>query len=564
MLKQDLEQLIAAWLDMRLTEEQSQQLQQELLVSAEARETFRRFSALDSAIRRLAGDEDQSVDAPIVVKAIQSEAFAIAPTISSRVWGSSVAMKAAALTCGVLLVSAIAYWLGRLDSTGTMPVASKAVATTIKEQTISGHATLRRTAGVQWSPRAKAYREGDVLPGGKFEFETGVVEIDFFCGATVVVEGPAALDLENDWSARLLLGRLRAAVPPAAQGFVVKAADSEIVDLGTEFALQVSSDGVRVKVVDGEVKLRGGDHDGLHLFAGEGRSLKGAEVKADVFAGLSTIGDVQRRRDAEQKSRFNAWTAWSRDFRKDERLIAYFAMAELTDRDVPNLAPTGNEFDGRMVGPVNKSDGRFGSQGNGLGFYRSGSRVRARIDGEFKAFTFASWVRIDGLDHHYNALFMGDGYEDGEPHWQIRQDGRLMFSVMVNDNPPPGSRVDNHGNIHHIYFTEPIWDRSMKGQWIHLASVYDPVNRMVTQYLNGQEIAAEAIEPRFYIQRLRIGASEIGNWGQPFRNSPSFSVRNLNGVIDEMAIFKSALDADEVKVLYKKSVPSSFPSELND
>ena len=28
---------------------------------------------------------------------------------------------------------------------------------------------------------------------------------------------------------------------------------------------------------------------------------------------------------------------------------------------------------------------------------------------------------------------MSDGYETGELHWQIRNDGRLMFSVMVDD-----------------------------------------------------------------------------------------------------------------------------------
>lgn len=46
-----------------------------------------------------------------------------------------------------------------------------------------------------------------------------------------------------------------------------------------------------------------------------------------------------------------------------------------------------------------------------------------------------------------------------------------------------------------------------------------------------------------------------GNWGQPFRKSPGFAVRNLNGAIDELAIFDDALSAEEIQTLYENGKP---------
>ena len=119
------------------------------------------------------------------------------------------------------------------------------------------------------------------------------MEIDFFCGATLIVEGPAELTIESDWSVGVAKGRLRATVPPAARGFVVKAAGSEIIDLGTEFAVEVGDGNAQVEVIDGEVKLRGGEFNNRHLTTGERQLLKGIEMQTGPSDGLSTkINDL--------------------------------------------------------------------------------------------------------------------------------------------------------------------------------------------------------------------------------------------------------------------------------
>ena len=209
-------------------------------------------------------------------------------------------------------------------------------------------------------------------------------------------------------------------------------------------------------------------------------------------------------------------------------------------------------------------EGRFGSESAGLEFDRPGARVRTLIEGEFQAFTFTCWAKIDSLDHRYNALFMGDSYQTGEPHWQIQDDGRLMFSVMVDDTQDishfdrTDQRIVKMAGLHRVYYSEPFWDISKSGQWFHIAAVYDPVGRRVVQYVNGNEIGREEITDEFHIDTLRIGPAEIGNWGQPFRKTPWFAVRNLNGTIDELAIFNAVLTSREIQTLYEQGKPLGY------
>lgn len=560
---QKFEQLVSAWLDGRISEFESQQLQELLRESANARKGFVKLTRLDAALRRLA--EGEVLSAPryspvLLARPTSQHTRGEIWNFGSNTWGYI------ALSVGLICLSVwAAYEMGKSRITETN-VASKNLGSEIEldagiEKTISGYATLGRTAGVRWPEGDRVHREGNVLPSGLFQFEEGVAEIDFFCGATLVVEGPARLVLESDWSARLVAGRVRAKVPPAAEGFVLKVAGSEVVDLGTEFALDVGAGYAHVKVIDGEVKLRGGAYDGNHLTAGQHCSLLGEENEGGQvsFEGLSTIGDVGRLRQDEQAKLFRQWKETSEILRSDDRVIAYYPIADsFSGRSISNRSKTGADRDASFVGPVSTGDSRFGEQLSAVGFDRPGSRLRTRIDGEFSKFTFACWARIDSLDNLYNALFMADGYENGEPHWQIRRDGRIMFSVMVDDRPGTGPGVSPSRRLHRIYFTDPILDDSNLGQWIHLAVTFDPNNRQVVHYVNGEEVSRHDIKPQFFIQRLRIGASEIGNWGQPLRNTPGFAVRNLNGLIDEMIIFDAALDEEEIFSLYENGKPLGY------
>lgn len=555
--------LIIQLLDETISDDDFERLQNSLETDPRVRKEYLSAIGLGETLREIASSEADRDSAPD---------SRLAPTIVAR---SGSRMAGWRLTTGqvsmavavLMLVSGTAYWFGQRNIPSAQPrmVVDDNPGGETSEYLIAGHATLRRGVDVRWSDESTSYVEGDVLPNGTLSFTEGIAEIDFFCGATLIVEGPASLEVESDWSVRVFEGRLRASVPPAARGFVVKAADSEIIDLGTEFALSVGRDDARIEVLDGEVEIRGGHFDGDRLVTGDRQLLKGESERPDAFAGLSTVGDLRRRRDDAVAERLADWRTHFDRLRKDARLLAYYPIVEFdAERVIGNASSSGSLRDANLVGPVNRVPGRFGEVSTALAFDRPGARLRTRIDGEFKAFSFACWVKIDSLKNVYNALFMADGYEDGEPHWQIRDDGRLMFSVMIDDSQKRlvHNRVDHRlvedAGLHRVYYTEPFWDVSKSGQWFHLAAVYDPVARRVRQYVNGKAISDEPIVDAFHTTVLRIGPAEIGNWGQPFRETPWFAVRNLDGSIDEMAIFGTALTADEIRDLSQRGKPLGY------
>lgn len=561
--------LIFQAIDQTISADDFARLQDAIEQSDEVRTEYLRAIGLCESLSEIAADERDSEGGTKSVNSHASSEFTPASQQTSRRLTATHWVRMVAAATAIMIVGSAAFWFGHRDGSRRQEEFAGGGEITDTnpepESVIAGHATLRRSVDVRWTEELNSYREGDVLPAGMLQFDQGVAEIDFFCGATLIVEGPATLDVDSDWQVRVANGRLRANVPPAARGFMVMAAGSTIIDLGTEFALDVGAETAHVEVIDGEVELRGGEHDGSLLTTGQKRWLKGVDGGDGRLSGLSTIGDVSRLRDTAQAARFAQWKNHSQELRADDRLIAYYPILESqSGRRVPNQSTTGSGRDGQTVGLVNRVAGRFGTKTAGFEFDRPGSRVRVRIDGEFQAFTFACWVKIDSLEHRYNALFMGDGYENGEPHWQIRDDGRLMFSVMVDDSQD--IRVSNtfdekkvrDAGLHRVYFTEPFWDVSKSGQWFHIAAVYDPAGRQVVQYVNGEELSRQEIVDKFHISTLRIGPAEIGNWGQPFRKTPWFAVRNLNGAIDELAIFNAALTSDEMQNLYEQGSPLGY------
>lgn len=431
-----------------------------------------------------------------------------------------------------------------------------------QEATLTGHGILRQSVDVVWPAGQPPRRAGSLLQPGELSFDAGVAVLDFFSGATLVVAGPARLEIVSDWAVTVHQGRLEATVPLTARGFVIKAADTEIIDLGTRFALEVSSNKAQVAVLDGEIMLRGNGFSDNRLLTGDQAAIGSEPLEPDFVSAIPRLTETDNRGVTEIRKRFEQAVQLVKGLADDPRLIAcYSALEDSHARRLANLAITGLASDAQLIGPVEIVPGRFPNLSNGLNFGRPGSRGRVNIAGSFTAYTFACWTKIDSLRHTYNALFLADGYENGEPHWQIRHDGRLMFSVMVDDSREVSYPRGPHrpplrdAGFHRVYFSEPFWDASMNGRWLHLAVVYDPTARQVTQYLDGREVCREEIPDEYFIADLRIGAAEIGNWGQPFRKTPDFAVRNLDGVIDEMIIFNAALPAAEIHNLYQRGSP---------
>ncbi len=93
-------------------------------------------------------------------------------------------------------------------------------------------ARVSATANCLWAEGSAASRDGAHLrPGQAVKLTSGLAEIAFACGAKVILEGPANLEIESAKTAILHSGRLCADVPDDLEGFKIRTAVAEILSL---------------------------------------------------------------------------------------------------------------------------------------------------------------------------------------------------------------------------------------------------------------------------------------------------------------------------------------------
>jgi hypothetical protein len=113
-------------------------------------------------------------------------------------------------------------------------------------------------AGTTTAAAGDVPRLGSTLIAGRqVQLIEGYARLTFVNGVEVIVEAPARVTLESATRVLLDRGRLTAKVPDRAHGFAVGTGVVEIVDLGTEFGVNVTPAGdVDVPVFTGKVQAR--------------------------------------------------------------------------------------------------------------------------------------------------------------------------------------------------------------------------------------------------------------------------------------------------------------------
>ena len=390
---------------------------------------------------------------------------------------------------------------------------------------------------------------GDILMPGAIHLAGGLARIEFFSGATVLLEGDAELEIVSAWAAKFGKGKIRVSVPPPAEGFRISTPGMELIDIGTEFAVNLDDNGAaEVHVFEGEVEAYPEGKPMTLLTEGKSLGADGVSIGPARPADFVNASQLDEMANSKSRDRFQEWKTFSEDLRNDRRLIAYYTFEEAGSwsRIVENLsAPDGKLRSGAAVG-AKRTQGRWPSK-DALEFKGPGDRVRLDLGNEnYDAITMAAWVRVDGLDRKYNALLLTDDYDAGEPHWQIYEDGSLMFSVTYPDG--------KGGNRNQIYHSPSVFNLSNQRNWHHIAVTYDCGSGLVTQFLDGREISREKSPFHSGGRTVTFGTSEIGNWGLPSKGH-LFPIRNLNGRIDEFAIFGEVLSPSEIQELHAAGNP---------
>ncbi len=107
---------------------------------------------------------------------------------------------------------------------------------------------------------------GSQLSAGTLRLKSGDIDLQFDCGATLKLKGPAVLRLKSAMHAVLESGRVECEVPEQAIGFRIEATDYSVIDLGTRFELESNDDRRWVRVLEGKVDIqpRSGDKHRLN------------------------------------------------------------------------------------------------------------------------------------------------------------------------------------------------------------------------------------------------------------------------------------------------------------
>jgi hypothetical protein len=475
-------------------------------------------------------------------------------TISPTNLGWRAAFVAAAALCASMLVL-IVWQSNRSGIPSNTASSMESIANAVDEQQSSGFAILSGETESEWGG-GNSLALGGVVPPGELHLRNGIAQFELFSGVTLVVEGDAKFSILSPMLVSVASGKVRARVPTPAHGFRMLTGAGEVVDLGTEFAVNVSPEQAEVHVLEGEIEWHPTGLPSRRLTQGEAtlvNSQGDASMNFDPTAFVGTE-EVQRRIRQSQSIRRDAWIDYSHSLASDPRLIAHyrFSSQAVAERLLPNVAMAGDPFasEGAVVAAAPVQN-RWGDLSSALDFSPAGSRVRVHVPGEHRNLTLVTWVRINSLDRWYNSLFLTDGHDQGEPHWQIMDDGRLFFSVKKNDvwDATKGEKDK------HIFFSPPFWNASMSGRWLMLATVYNGDEHEVVHYLNGEVLSREPIPDEFLVSNIRIGEASLCNWGLPERDQPKFAIRNLNGSMDEFLMYSEPLSTKEIRKLYEASEP---------
>jgi hypothetical protein len=229
-MNKPLEDLIDDYLSGLLDEPGLRELEERLLADAEARRLFVRTCRLHTDLHLEARARQASARALSRIDQLTAEPRGGVRPVRWLI----------AAACLVLAVGA-GWWVVKH---GGGPAAAQGPAV----------GWLVNAQNCRWSEGEPA---GDMHAGTVLKLERGLAEVRFQCGARVVLEGPATLELLSGKSARLQHGRLTARVPEPAVGFEVVSPGGKVIDLGTEFGIAVDEDGAaEVRVFEGKVEAR--------------------------------------------------------------------------------------------------------------------------------------------------------------------------------------------------------------------------------------------------------------------------------------------------------------------
>ena len=498
---------------------------------AELNEVLRTNGDARVAMARLLVDEQALIgqlrdESIVAILDEHSEASAPAKKTSERPavgWLMPLAAAAA------VMVTGLAWWFW--PRAGEPIAAESGSGSPVSSQV----AVVTQVVDAQWED--EGFQTNDRVPMGRFSLKAGLVRLQFLSGATVVIEGPAELELTSDHGAEVSSGLVTAKVPPVAEGFTLTTAGWRAVDRGTVFGIDARSpERTEVHVIEGKVDMHHGTDAAVRstLTTGQTARLtaKALVEQAAATAQFPREADVIDRAARASQSQLEAWKLRSDALAADPSLVLYLDF-EATDAErgiIRNRAPgAGPRSDATVIGGE-WTQGRWPGKG-AVAFQRVGDLIRTSLGTRLDAATFIVSLRIEPESPLTQTILLTPDVGPGQLYWLIaghEKPNRGNGAVFI--------KTDDQRRDLRFSSGRPI-KRAVLGQWHTFAVVHDPANRRVRHYLDGALVKENPLDDA---HPLKLRQLVIGNWG--FTTQP----RNLSGRMDELAVYNRALSDAEI------------------
>ena len=381
--------------------------------------------------------------------------------------------------------------------------------------------------------------KGNRIGAGNFQLRQGVLELLFGNGAVVILQAPVQFQTDTDNHILVSQGRMTVRCEtPESKGFSVETPSGVAIDLGTEFAVDVSPSGK--------------SDDEFHVFSGKVL----LRPKADVYPGKLPLKEGQASRldhltatpagiDVDYQRFIRGFLGDSDDYQKEVMAldpVSYFPMTPNQDgRTVPNAV---QNQPSAMV-RNNNADHMFWASGFNGGTSLNMDGVHSgtyAIAEDFPKATgdetsVVAWVYAESRSRWGS---IAKNWQHGADH--VRR-GQFHFGLHL-DTGALGAQINDNDNVEQTVMENiplPLF------RWQHVAMVVEETHLRI--FRNGEQVAAQpcnGLNGNPKIKPLAIG-TKLGNQSlMPAVDRNGF----WDGCIDHVAVYNKALTSDQIRHLY--------------
>jgi hypothetical protein len=533
--REELARLIETMRDSQLSEQQHDRLQTLLRDDAELRRFYVQYQLLHVDLRTTLENKG--------TKRSNALSKSSSRNVRKRWW--AVAAAVAAMMLGIFFGRQF-DWEG---DRGEVPAAASSSPAVAK---------LVAAMDARWSSGG-SLRVGSQLPARPLKLESGLAEVRFASGASVVLQGPTECVLESPSHLKLGRGRLSANVPTEAVGFSVRTPVAAVVDLGTEFGVHSNEAGATdVHVFRGQVALgrpSGGGSRKELLDEGMAKHFKAdgsqsEELPADELAFVS-YQEFEARIRAEKNRPYYRWLAHSYQLRRDPSLIVYYSFDDRLGEEgrVRNRSgASAGRLDAQMgngtdasTRPARTPSGRWPAQ-RALRFDASRCQhLRVEHANELnitQAVTVAAWIRPAIALMESEAVIMTKRpriADETEPNYE--------FGLMrrADDSGKARCALYFHCGEHRVETADFV---VTPGRWMHVAASAGAEG--IQLFVDG-----EAAASRGEVDLVpNDGDLLIGSRLDPSPLSDTNKPASYEGLLGELMMFRRQLTSDEVHELF--------------